>query len=124
MHVLTCQQLQHPVYCLYPASDMVAHSTALSIFARPRVRACVRSPAVSNTTVVVAPAFSPFGFSPFGGFGYGFGMPMFMPFGGFSSIFGFMFLALMVSVVFNVIKGIMSSSSGDAKKKDDTWGDL
>lgn len=62
---------------------------------------------MSSTTVVVAPAYSPFGFGmPFGGFGYGggFGMPMFMPFGFFSSILSFMALALVLSVVVNVVK--------------------
>ncbi len=57
------------------------------------------STTINNTTVVVAPTpmFSPFGFSPFGGFGFGFGMPVFMPGGFFSGLLGLMAVTLLVS---------------------------
>ncbi|PNH05862.1 hypothetical protein TSOC_007845 [Tetrabaena socialis] len=84
---------------------------------------------VNNTTVVVAPAapmFSPFGFSPFGGYGMGmgFGMPIFMPGGFFSGLIGLMFVSLLFSVVFNVIRGFASAQKKESDKKDDSWGDL
>ncbi|GLC44393.1 hypothetical protein PLESTB_000474500 [Pleodorina starrii] len=84
---------------------------------------------VNNTTVVVAPAapvFSPFGFSPFGGFGgfgFGFGVPIFMPGSIFSGLLGLMAITLLFSVVFNVIRGIASANK-PAKKEEDSWGDL
>ncbi|KAG1663223.1 hypothetical protein FOA52_011316 [Chlamydomonas sp. UWO 241] len=87
---------------------------------------------MSTTNVVVAPSvgmgyggFSPFGFSPFGGYGmgYGMGVPIF---GGLFQIF---FLAMIVSVVFSVIRSFASTLSppggkDDKNKKDDDWGNL
>ncbi|KAG2499937.1 hypothetical protein HYH03_002224 [Edaphochlamys debaryana] len=81
------------------------------------------APTINNTTVVVGapPVFSPFGFSPFGGFGFGFGMPIYMGGGGiFSGLLGLMAITLLFSVVFNVIRGFSAQKS----KKDDSWGDL
>ncbi|GIL42807.1 hypothetical protein Vafri_183 [Volvox africanus] len=85
------------------------------------------APSVNSTTIVVAPAapvYSPFGFSPFGGFGFGFGVPIFMPGSVFSGLLGLMAITLLFSVVFNVIRGIAAASSKQAKKDDDSWGDL
>ncbi len=68
------------------------------------------------------PVFSPFGgfgFSPFGGFGYGFGMPIFVGGGFLSSLIGLMFVTLLFSVVFNVIRGFMSQQNKEQQKKDD-----
>eukprot|EP00195_Chlamydomonas_chlamydogama_P013807 CAMPEP_0202898704 /NCGR_PEP_ID=MMETSP1392-20130828/7155_1 /ASSEMBLY_ACC=CAM_ASM_000868 /TAXON_ID=225041 /ORGANISM="Chlamydomonas chlamydogama, Strain SAG 11-48b" /LENGTH=176 /DNA_ID=CAMNT_0049584707 /DNA_START=81 /DNA_END=611 /DNA_ORIENTATION=- len=86
------------------------------------------STTVNNTTVVMAPPvysppmFSPFGFSPFGGFSI---MPTFvMPVPFLGGILQFMFLAMIASVIFGVIRGIASSASSSQKKKDDGWGDL
>lgn len=76
----------------------------------------------SSTTIVAAP---PVYASP--GFGYGFGgfsfmptffMPTFFPFSGLLSLFFFMAL---ISVVFNVIRGV---ASGSRNNKKDDWGDL
>lgn len=83
------------------------------------------APAVNNysTTIVAAPpvySYSPFGF---GGFGFG-GvriMPV-IPFPFFGGLLQFAFLMLIVSVVFNVIKGALGS--GDAKSKSRDWDDL
>jgi len=76
----------------------------------------------SSTTIVAAPpVYSPFGFG-----GYGFGGVSFMPivpipfFGGFLQL---MFLMLIVSVVFNVIKGALGGSSSNKSKSRD-WDDL
>ncbi|GIL73185.1 hypothetical protein Vretimale_4768 [Volvox reticuliferus] len=85
------------------------------------------APSVNSTTIVVAPAapvYSPFGFSPFGGFGFGFGVPIFMPGSVFSGLLGLMAITLLFSVVLNVIRGIAAASSKQAKKDDDSWGDL
>jgi len=72
----------------------------------------------STTTIVAAPpVYSPFGF----GGGFGFGGVSIMPvvpipfFGGFLQL---MFLMLIVSVVFNVIKGALS---GGSKNKNQDW---
>ncbi|KXZ56826.1 hypothetical protein GPECTOR_1g745 [Gonium pectorale] len=81
---------------------------------------------VNNTTVVVAPAapmFSPFGFSPFGGFGFGFGVPIFMPGSFFSGLLGLMAITLLFSVVFNVIRSL-GAGQQKQNQKDDSWGDL
>lgn len=87
-------------------------------------------PRVTNnysTTVVAAPpvyAASPFGY---GGFGFG-GfrlMPTFvMPFPFFGGLFQFMFLALMFSVVFGVVKGMLGGSSKRSQAKNDDWDKL
>jgi len=78
-----------------------------------------------STTIVAAPpvyAASPF--SPFGGYGgFGFGgfriMPTFvMPFPFFGGLFQFMFIALMFSVIFNVVKGFLGSSKRSSKNDD------
>jgi hypothetical protein len=74
----------------------------------------------STTTIVAAP---PVYASPFGGFGYGFGgfriMPTFvMPFPFFGGILQFMFLALMLGFVFNVVRGVMGSSKRATKNDD------
>lgn len=84
----------------------------------------LRRPSVNNTTVVVAsppPMFSPFGFSPFGGFGFGFGMPVIVPVGGgfLSGLISLMFVTLLFSVVFNVIRGFMSQQNKEQQRKDD-----
>lgn len=75
----------------------------------------------STTTIVAAPpvySYSPFGF---GGFGFG-GfriMPVFpVPFfGGFLQL---MFLMLIVSVVFNVVKGALGGGA-KSKSKSQDW---
>jgi len=81
----------------------------------------------STTIVAAPPVYSPF--SPFGGYGgFGFGgfriMPTFvMPFPFFGGLFQFMFLMLMFSVVFNVIRSFFSGS-GKSKAKNDDWDSL
>jgi hypothetical protein len=42
----------------------------------------------------------------------------------FGGIFQLFFLLMVVSVVFNVVKGFAASASKDSKSKNDEWGDL
>jgi hypothetical protein len=75
----------------------------------------------SSTTIVAAPPV--YSAPMFGGFGYGYGgfrlMPTFvMPFPFFGGILQFMFLALMMGFVFNVVRGVMGSSKRASKSDD------
>jgi uncharacterized membrane protein len=82
-----------------------------------------RTTVINNTTVVAAPpVFSPFGFSPFGGFGFSF-MPV-VPIPFFGGFFQLFVLFALVSVVFSVVRGLTAGSQQQDKKKDDGWGDL
>jgi uncharacterized membrane protein len=92
-----------------------------------RAAATRAGPQVNNysTTIVAAPpVYSPFGF---GGFGYGgFSFMPVVPIPFFGGILQFMFLMLIVSFVFNVIKGAIGAASGanSNKSKSQDWDDL
>jgi uncharacterized membrane protein len=75
----------------------------------------------SSTTIVAAPpVFSPFGYG--GGFGFGgFRIMPIIPIPFFGGLLQMMFLFLIVSVVFNVVKGAVS---GGSKTKSRDWDDL
>lgn len=86
------------------------------------------APRTTVNNVVVAPGVA----APpvYAGYGYGspFGfsiMPTFvMPFPFFGGLLQIFLLMAVVSVVFNVIRGIAAASSSNNNKKDDGWGDL
>ncbi|KAF6256836.1 hypothetical protein COO60DRAFT_1461494 [Scenedesmus sp. NREL 46B-D3] len=96
------------------ASSFSARRAAPS---RAATRAAPQTNTYHSTTIVSAPpVYSPFGFGG-GGFGYG----------GFHFMPVFMFLLLIVSFVFNVIKGAIgaaSNAAGGNKSKSQDWDDL
>lgn len=116
-----------PTWCT-PA-DHCCTPLLCSFLSSCRSRAATqRAPQVTNsysTTIVAAPpVYSPFGF---GGFGYGgFSFMPVVPIPFFGGILQFMFLMLIVSFVFNVIKGAIGAASGtnSNKSKSQDWDDL
>jgi uncharacterized membrane protein len=119
--LITSIQMAAPAEALAARSGGRAGASSFSARrAMPRAAPAQRmAPAYSSTVVVAPPVFSPFGF---GGFGYGFGYGMPIPFfGGFLQL---MFLMLMVSVVFNVIKSALGGGGNKSNSKGQDWDDL
>lgn len=84
-------------------------------YAAPPLRSSTSSTVVVSPTVVVGGGYSPFGFHPFGGFYSPFSF--FAPVYGFGSLFQFMFIALILGVVFNAIKGAASAVQSNKKEQ-------
>ncbi|GFH23776.1 hypothetical protein V8C86DRAFT_2604551 [Haematococcus lacustris] len=82
---------------------------------------------INNTTVLApAPVMAPplIGGFGYGGFGYSF-MPSFvLPFPFMGGILQIFLVVTVVSIIFNVIKGVFAATVSASKKNDDGWGDL
>eukprot|EP00955_Chlamydomonas_euryale_P012350 132735-Chlamydomonas_euryale.AAC.11 len=103
-------------FCAWPSAHR-ARSAPASRTAAP----------VRNTTVVVAPSYSPFGFGGFG-FGWGMGMGHGVPVVGpvFGGLFQLLFLGLFLGFFFSVIRafGAMRGDKKPSSKEGDQWGNL
>lgn len=119
--ILMGAQLAAPQEALAARSGGRAGASSFSARrAAPAARSQVNN--YSTTIVSAPPVYSPFGF---GGFGFG-GvsiMPV-VPIPFFGGILQFMFLMLVVSFVFNVIKGAIGAASSGSKAKSQDWDDL
>jgi uncharacterized membrane protein len=123
----SCTSHAPPVHTCKPTISNLNYFACYIFSCRSRAAATRAGPQVNNysTTIVAAPpVYSPFGF---GGFGYGgFSFMPVVPIPFFGGILQFMFLMLIVSFVFNVIKGAIGAASGanSNKSKSQDWDDL
>lgn len=122
--IICAVQLAAPGEALAARSGGRAGASSFSARRAAPSRAAASRPTVNNystTTIVAAPPiYSPFGFG--GGFGFGgFRIMPVIPIPFFGGLLQLMFLMLIVSVVFNVVKGALGSGSSSSNKKNQDW---